>query len=175
MPTIELTTHIQAPQERCFELALSVDLHAVSARQTREEIVGGVRSGVLRLHDTVTFRARHFGVWQTLTSKITELQPYVYFRDDMQQGAFKSMRHAHYFEQEAGKTYMRDVFVFTSPLGILGRVVGALLLKSYMRRFLEQRAAVVKQYAETDAWQSILSANLKPPRKEGLGNCFKVK
>ncbi|MGI4738031.1 MAG: SRPBCC family protein [Janthinobacterium lividum] len=160
MATIEITTRIDAPQERCFYLALSVDLHAVSAQQTKEEIIGGVRSGVLQLHDSVTFRARHFGVWQTLTSKITAFQAPVYFRDVMQRGAFKSMWHEHYFEQDGATTLMRDVFVFTSPLGWLGRLVDALFLKRYMRQFLQQRGIVIKQYAESDAWQSVLAADL---------------
>ena len=160
MAVIEVLTRINAPQARCFYLALSVDLQAVSARQTEEEIVAGVRSGILQLHDSVTFRARHFGVWQTLTSKITALQAPAYFRDEMQQGAFKSMWHAHYFEQEGTATRMRDVFVFTSPLGWLGRVAEALVLKRYLRQFLRQRGIVVKQYAESDAWQAVLPAHL---------------
>jgi ligand-binding SRPBCC domain-containing protein len=160
MAIIEVITRINAPQKRCFYLALSVDLHAVSARQTREEIIAGVRSGVLQLHDSVTFRARHLGVWQTLTSKVTVLQAPGYFRDEMQQGAFKIMWHEHHFEQDGATTLMRDVFVFTSPLGWIGRLVDALVLKRYMRQFLQQRGIVVKQYAESDAWQSVLPAHL---------------
>jgi ligand-binding SRPBCC domain-containing protein len=158
MPIIEVLTRIDAPPARCFHLALSVDLHAVSARQTQEQVVGGVRSGLLRLGDEVTFRARHFGLWQTLTSKITEYEPPGYFCDEMQRGAFKTMRHAHYFEPEGSATVMRDVFEFTSPLGFLGKIADVLVLSAYLRRFLEQRGAVVKYYAETDAWQMVLPA-----------------
>ena len=158
MPSLEVVTRITAPPERCFYLALSVDLHAVSASQTQEQIVGDVRSGLLHLGDSVTFRARHFGMWQTLTSKITEYQAPVYFCDEMQRGAFKTMRHEHHFEQEGAVTIMRDVFEFTSPLGLLGKIVDALVLSAYLQRFLVQRGAVVKNYAETDAWQTVLPA-----------------
>jgi len=158
MPKLEVITHIEAPPARCFYLALSVDLHAVSARQTQEQIVGGVRSGLLHLGDEVTFRARHFGIWQTLTSKITAYEAPDYFCDEMQRGAFKTMRHAHYFESDGAITIMRDVFEFTSPLGVLGKLADALVLSAYLRRFLEQRGAVVKRYAETDAWQTVLPA-----------------
>lgn len=160
MAAIEVITPINAPQARCFYLTLSVDLHAVSAQQTNEKIVAGVRSGVLQLHDAVTFRARHFGIWQTLTSKVTVLQTPVYFRDEMQQGAFKDMWHEHHFEQDGATTFMRDVFVFASPLGWLGKLVDALVLKRYMRHFLRQRGIVLKQYAESDAWQAILPTGL---------------
>ena len=158
MPEVEVITRINAPQARCFYLALSVDLHAVSAQQTQEQVVGGVRSGLLHLGDEVTFRARHFGIWQTLTSKITAYQAPGYFCDEMQRGAFKTMRHEHYFEPEGASTIMRDVFEFTSPLGFLGKIADVLVLSAYLRRFLEQRGAVVKYYAETDAWQTVLPA-----------------
>jgi ligand-binding SRPBCC domain-containing protein len=158
MPEVEVITRINAPQARCFYLALSVDLHAVSAQQTQEQVVGGVRSGLLHLGDEVTFRARHFGIWQTLTSKITAYQASGYFCDEMQRGAFKTMRHEHYFEPEGASTIMRDVFEFTSPLGFLGKIADVLVLSAYLRRFLEQRGAVVKHYAETDAWQTVLPA-----------------
>lgn len=156
MPTIEVLTRIAAPPARCFYLALSVDLHAESARQTREQVVGGVRHGLLSLGDAVTFRARHFGVWQTLASQITEYQAPTYFCDEMQRGAFKTMRHEHHFEPAGSGTLMRDVFAFTSPLGVLGRLVNALVIKNYLRRFLVQRGAVLKQTAEGDGWREFL-------------------
>lgn len=156
MPVINLTTRIHAPPGICFQLALNVDLHAVSTQQTQEKIVAGVRTGVLQLGDSVTFRARHFGIWQTLTSKVTELDAPHYFCDVMQRGAFKRMRHEHYFTAEQGATLMRDVFSFESPLGWLGKLVDALVLKRYLRRFLIKRGQVLQQYAENDAWREVL-------------------
>lgn len=64
MPHIELPTEIQAPPEVCFDLSLDVDLHTQSTG-AREEIVGGVRSGRMKLGDDVPFR---------MTSKITEYE-----------------------------------------------------------------------------------------------------
>lgn len=161
MPSIEVFTRIEAPPARCFYLALSVDLHAVSARQTQEQIIGGVHSGLLQLGDEVTFRARYFGIWQTLTSKITAYEAPGYFCDEMQQGAFKAMRHAHYFEPAGAITVMRDVFEFTSPLGFLGKIADMVVLTAYLRRFLAQRGAVIKAYAETNAWQTVLPAGVE--------------
>lgn len=159
MATIEVVTPIKAAREICFQLALSVDLHTISTRQTHEKIVAGVQSGILQLHDSVTFRARHFGIWQTLTSKITELHSPVYFCDVMQQGAFSWMRHEHHFTENGPVTLMRDVFAFGSPLGWIGKLADVLVLKRYLRHFLQQRAAVVKHYAETGAWRDVLAEN----------------
>ena len=74
----------------------------------------------------------------------------------MQRGAFRYMRHEHYFEAQGTGTLMHDVFEFASPLGGLGQLVDTLVLKRYLRRFLEERAHVVQQYAETDKWREIL-------------------
>jgi hypothetical protein len=43
---------------------------------------------------------------------------------------------------------MKDVFDFTSPLGIFGRVADALFLESYMRRFIIERNDLIKKTAE---------------------------
>ena len=44
---------------------------------------------------------------------------------------------------------MKDVFDYTSPLGILGKIADGLFLKRYMRRLLEDRNQVLKQQAES--------------------------
>ncbi|MGZ3777718.1 MAG: SRPBCC family protein [Mucilaginibacter sp.] len=98
--------------------------------------------------ETVTWRAKHFGIPQTLTSKITEFDRPNYFVDEMVQGAFKSFRHEHHFSASNGKTTMNDVFVFESPFGILGRLCNWLVLTRYMTNLLEERNRVIKEAAE---------------------------
>ncbi|WP_245856884.1 SRPBCC family protein [Mucilaginibacter auburnensis] len=66
-------------------------------------------------------------------------------------GAFKSFRHEHYFTTDGDGTLMRDVFVFESPLGAVGRVFNALVLTKYMTNLLVQRNKVIKQFAEFDS------------------------
>ena len=71
MPTIRVETRIEAPVERCFDLARDVDLHRRSLARTGERAVGGVTTGLLGPGDTVTWEGRHFGVRQRLTARIT--------------------------------------------------------------------------------------------------------
>ena len=73
MPLIRLETYINAPIERCFDLSLSVDLHRHSVAYTHERPVAGVTSGVMKLDDTVTWEAIHFGIKQHLTSKMAHV------------------------------------------------------------------------------------------------------
>lgn len=156
MPIITLTTYIQAPIDRCFNLSRSIDLHTQSMTKTGEKAIAGKTKGLIGLGETVTWRAKHFGIWQTLTSKIVGLDYPTYFCDEMQRGAFKRMRHVHYFRWENDQTTMIDLFEFESPLGILGRLANRLVLTKYMRNLLKDRNETVKQYAETEKWKEVL-------------------
>jgi ligand-binding SRPBCC domain-containing protein len=156
---IELSTRIHAPPERCFDLARSVDLHTHSTAATGERAVGGVVHGLLGPGQQVTWRARHFGVRQTLTSRITAYDRPRHFRDSMVRGAFRRFDHDHYFERAPdGGTVMRDVFDYEAPLGPLGRLVERLLLTRYLRRFLEERNRQVKAVAESEGWTRYVAA-----------------
>jgi ligand-binding SRPBCC domain-containing protein len=157
MSIIILETSINAKPEICYKLSLNVDLHQTSTSKTGEYIVNGIKEGIMKLGDTVTWRAKHFGIWQNLTTKITETKPYSYFVDEMQKGAFSSMRHEHHFISNGHKTIMKDVFIFTSPFGILGKIFNRLVLENYMKAFLIERNKVIKEIAETEKWQQFLS------------------
>lgn len=151
MPVIRLETFIQAPVELCFDLARDVEAHTASTAETGERAVAGVTSGLLGLHDEVTWEAKHLGVRQRLTSRITAMERPRMFVDEMQRGAFKSLRHLHLFEQKEGGTLMIDELTFASPFGPLGRLVDALFLEGYMRRFLMKHNEYIKRVAEERA------------------------
>jgi len=158
MTRIELRTRIRAPRERCFDLARSVELHARSAASTREAAVGGRTRGLLELGDEVSWRARHFGVWQTLTSRITAYERPAFFRDSMVRGAFARLDHEHRFTDEGGGvTVMDDVLEFAAPWGVLGLVAERLLLGRHLQRFLTARNLELKAVAESDAWRRFVS------------------
>jgi ligand-binding SRPBCC domain-containing protein len=150
MPTIKLATSIAAPIDRVFDLARSIDLHTNSTSSTGERAIAGVTSGLIGPSQEVTWRARHFGVWQSLTVRITAFERPTHFADTMLRGAFRSMEHHHYFEPAGSGTTMRDVFSFQSPLGVLGRIADSLFLTRYMKSFLIERNRVIKATAESD-------------------------
>lgn len=134
MPVINLTTSIHAPIGICFDLARSIDLHKRSAAGTDEEAIAGATSGLIGGGETVTWRATHFGIRQQLTSVISAFEYPVYFRDEMVNGVFKSIRHHHRFEMRGDTTIMIDHFEFESPGGIVGRLFNALILIRYLTR-----------------------------------------
>lgn len=158
MPIIILRTEIYAPAERCFDLSRSIDLHQRSTARTHEKAIAGRTSGLIELGETVTWRARHFGVWQQLTSQITAFHRPHSFTDEMVAGIFKRIHHIHIFETAVDKTIMIDEFSFESPAGFLGRFADAVFLKQYLTKFLTERNALIKACAESDEWKNYRSA-----------------
>lgn len=160
---IETITLIHAPLERCFDLARSVEVHLAGNVHWGEKTVAasGVTSGLLDLKQSVTWRAKHFGVWHTLTSEITAVDRPAYFQDTMIRGIFRYMRHDHFFRLlSPGLTEMRDVFCFAAPLPFVGRVAEIAFLGRYMRALLEERNSVIRQIAESEEWGKYLPLNL---------------
>ena len=156
MPCIKIETTIHAPVQRCFDLSRSIDLHQISTIETKERAIAGKTSGLIGLNETVTWQAKHFGITQKLTSKITVFNSPHYFVDEMVKGAFKSFKHEHHFEEINGQTQMKDRFDYTSPLGILGKLFDKLILEKYMFKLLEKRNQVIKEYAESEKWKQVL-------------------
>jgi ligand-binding SRPBCC domain-containing protein len=156
MPKIKLETEINAPQKIVFDLSRSIDLHKISTKETNEETIAGVTSGLIGKNQSVTWRAKHFGIYQNLTSKITEFKFPDYFVDEMEKGIFKRFRHEHIFKEFENKTIMVDVFDYESPLGILGKIADKLFLEKYMKSLLEKRNETIKDFAESDKWRKVL-------------------
>ena len=158
MPRIELRTEIKSRIEICFDLSRSIDLHKISTVHTNEEAVAGITSGLINLHETVTWEATHFLIRQKLTSKITALERPVYFVDEQLNGVFKSIKHEHIFAEDGDKVIMTDVFDFESPAGILGEIFNRIILTNYMKKFLMERNYLIKEFAETGKWKQVLDA-----------------
>jgi ligand-binding SRPBCC domain-containing protein len=150
MRTVTVNTRIAAPPQRCFDLARSVEAHVASAGDTGERAVAGRTSGLLELGDEVTWEARHFGVRQRLTSRITAFDAPHYFQDTMVRGALKSLVHDHHFEPtpDGQATVMRDVLVFAAPGGPIGWLAERLVLAGHLRRFLQRRGEALRKMAQ---------------------------
>jgi ligand-binding SRPBCC domain-containing protein len=156
MPKITIETKIKAAKNIVFDLSRSIDLHKISTQQTNEEAIAGVTSGLIGENEWVTWRAKHFGIYQKLTSKITAFEKPEYFVDEMEKGIFKRFKHEHIFQEIEGQTIMIDIFDYESPLGILGRIADKLFLEKYMKRLLEKRNETIKEFAESERWKEVL-------------------
>jgi len=148
MAIITLKTVINAPVEKCFDLARSIDLHVHSMKSSKEEAVAGKTSGLIDLNESVTWKAWHFGVSFTMTSKITAMERPHHFVDEMTSGPFRKLHHRHIFKGIGAQTEMIDIFEFEAPFGFLGTIAETLILKKYMVNLLRKRNLVIKAQAD---------------------------
>ncbi|GAA1120219.1 hypothetical protein GCM10009670_07550 [Citricoccus alkalitolerans] len=138
--------------EMLFDLSLNIDEHLGSMADSGEQAIDGVTSGQIGLGETVTWRARHFGIWFTMTSQITEHDRPRRFVDEQITGPFRSFRHVPDFSSEVhgsagaglvtagtaqSASTMTDTITVTSPL--FGRLAERLILVPYLRRLIRQR------------------------------------
>jgi ligand-binding SRPBCC domain-containing protein len=151
MYILRVTTSIAAPPDICFDLARSVDAHVQSAVGTNERVVDGRMAGLLELGEEVTWEARHFGITQRLSSKITEFRRPDFFQDRMTKGAFRFLEHDHLFEPNSAGTLMNDILHFQAPLGPLGWLAERIVLAPHLREFLVARGLALKAMAEAAA------------------------
>ncbi len=148
MYRIHLSTIIKANIQTVFDLSRNIDLHQMSTSKTNEKAIAGRTSGLIEQGETVTWKAKHLGVYQTLTTKIISMNKPHHFVDIMQKGTFKSMKHQHIFTQEGKNTIMTDIFEFESPFGMIGKIFNTLFLTNYMKNFLLERNQLIKTVAE---------------------------
>jgi ligand-binding SRPBCC domain-containing protein len=141
---LHLETVVDAPIEVVYDLARDLDLHAASMAHTGERAIAGRRHGRIELGETVTWRARHFGIPWTLTSRIVETDPPHRLVDEQAHGPFAWFRHEHRFETlDDGRTLMTDDWAHASPFGPLGWLADRLVLGRHLRRLLERRNAAI--------------------------------
>lgn len=135
-----LQTDIAATPSAVFDLARDIGAHVASMRGSREQAIAGITVGPVGLGDAVTFRARHLGIWFTMTARVTEMDEPTRFVDEQTRGPFRSFRHEHSFEATPqGGTKMTDTIELASP--IFGVLAERLILVPYLRRLIASRNA----------------------------------
>ncbi len=148
MTTIKITTYYFAPIEKVFDTNRNIDIHQQSASKTKEVAIAGITSGLINKNETVTWKGKHFGVYLTHQSLISEMVFPTYFVDEQLKGQFKSFKHQHFFKQKENYVEVTDVLEYETPFGIFGQLFDKLLLKKHLTNFIIHRNAVLKNLAE---------------------------
>jgi ligand-binding SRPBCC domain-containing protein len=148
MTTLNLDTKINAPIQEVFDLNRNIDVHKLSTAKSKETVIDGISSGLINKNETVTWRGKHFGIYQTHKSLISAMEFPNYFVDEMIEGRFKSFRHEHIFTEENGITIMKDKIQYETPFSIFGRLFDKLVLKKYLIHFIGERNQFIKDLAE---------------------------
>ncbi len=156
MAIFTITTFIKNDIKVVFNLSRSIDLHLISTAKTNEKAIAGVTSGIINLHESVTWEANHLFKKRYFTSKITAYNFPYSFTDEMQKGDLKSFKHQHIFEEKDAGTLMTDIVHLEAPFGVIGKFVLWVFLKNYFKKLLIERNRIIAHYAETTLWQTVL-------------------
>ena len=142
--SFRVETWIAAPPAEVFDAARDVDLHVGSQAGAGERAVGGVTTGLIESGQKVTWRATHFGVPFSMTSRVTELDRPHRFVDEQVRGPFRSFWHEHVFTPTGAGTTMVDTIRFRAPLGPIGSLVERALLGRYLEGLIVERGAFLR-------------------------------
>jgi ligand-binding SRPBCC domain-containing protein len=150
MTTIQIETKIKATIQIVFDINRNIDIHQQSASKTNEVAIAGVTTGLINFNETVTWRGKHFGFYLTHKSRITTMNFYDYFVDEMEEGKFKTFKHEHSFKEKENYVLMTDKLCYQTPFGLLGKIFDYLFLKKHLTQFIIHRNQVLKNIAETN-------------------------
>ncbi len=80
--------------------------------------------------------------WMT---EITHAEAPHYFVDEQRKGPYRFWQHQHHFRAIDGGVEMTDIIHYTNPLGFMGRIANAILVKRKLRQIFEFRFRKVEE------------------------------
>ncbi len=91
----------------------------------------------------IDYRLKLHGVRLNWLTRIDEWEPGVRFVDRQLKGPYRLWHHTHTFEADGEDTLMRDIVRYALPLGPLGEVARAVLVKRDLKRIFDFRQAEI--------------------------------
>lgn len=151
MPTLTATTDLAADVAQVLAVNLDLDVEVAAFRRHAVHPVAGPglrTAGHIDGGERVRWAARLFQVVPVHhTSEIAVLEDghdRARFVDTMVAGAFTAYRHEHTLcRLGPGRTRQLDAMTWTSPLGPLGRLADALVVRRVMAHLLRARNAEI--------------------------------
>ncbi|HVY26846.1 MAG TPA: SRPBCC family protein [Polyangiaceae bacterium] len=99
----------------------------------------------MRRGQFIEYRIGLGGVPMNWLTEISEWQPPERFVDEQLRGPYRYWHHTHEFhEASGGTTLMRDVVEYELPLGPLGRLAHAVLVRRTLQRIFDYRQQAVQ-------------------------------
>jgi ligand-binding SRPBCC domain-containing protein len=157
MPTIHLTSCILAPIDRVFNLSRSTSLHkAVIRKYDGGNLDGGGAEGLMKQGDKIRFQLKLMGAKRTLVTQMEHLEFPAVFNSSLVSGPFKSLHHEHHFKSIANGTLLIDLLEYEPAFGLAGRMADTMIIRSFLKKYLEAKNKLIKQYAEGEKWKVVI-------------------
>jgi ligand-binding SRPBCC domain-containing protein len=157
MPIIHLTSCIHAPVDRVFNLSRSISLHkAVIRKYDHGNIDGGGSEGLMKQGDKIRFQLKLMGARRALVTQMEHLDFPKEFSSALVSGPFKSLHHQHHFKSIDNGTLLIDLLEYEPAFGLAGKMADAMIIRSFLKKYLEAKNKLIKQYAEGEKWKVVI-------------------
>ncbi len=95
----------------------------------------------------IEYRIKWNGISLPWVSRITNWQPGVGFQDVQEKGPYRRWVHTHSFEHNDGGVTMRDRVEYALPLGVVGRIANAIVVRRQLEEIFDYRyRAIVESF-----------------------------
>lgn len=156
MAGIHLTTFIEAPIERVFDLTRNLAVYKYVFNSRQEKFSSPAGTNLLSRGETVSIVAQHLNKERLTMLKVTTLDRPTLLVEEQVKGDLEIYRHEHHFKQIDNGTIVIDLIEFGLPRDFIGRTLGRWYLKNYLEELTRKRNEIVRSYAETEKWRAVL-------------------
>ena len=157
MAKIHVTTFVNAPAKRVYDLSRSVNLFQISSSANFEKYIEGLITGLVNENDTIVYQAKHFSRSRNLTLKIISLNIPHQITIQLLMKGFTSFQHNLYFKAIKNGSFLIDIIEYETSFGLIGKLLDKIFIKNHINKLLLHRNEIIKQYAETSKWTEILT------------------
>lgn len=84
------------------------------------------------------------GIPMKWLTEITQVKPLSYFVDEQRSGPYVIWHHEHFIEAVPGGVRMRDIVTYKPPLGFLGAIANALLIRRQLKQIFDFRRSALE-------------------------------
>ena len=109
----------------------------------------------------IDYRIRWLGLPMRWTSLITAYDPPYKFVDEQLKGPYRYWQHRHEFTPLSDGTVIADRVSYSLPLGPLGRIAQALVVRHQLLGIFNYRQRNVPEYLKARCWQ-LETPNIRP-------------
>ncbi len=95
----------------------------------------------------IDYRLRVMGMpiaWRTVIEAWQPSAPAPHFVDAQHRGPYRAWWHEHHFAADGDRTVMEDRVYYAAPMGPLGRIANAMIIRGQLRRIFGFRAAAIR-------------------------------
>ncbi|MCF7825308.1 MAG: SRPBCC family protein [Candidatus Marinimicrobia bacterium] len=122
------------------------NLKKITPAEMGFDIVSGALPEKMYAGMIVKYRVRPlFGIPTTWVTEITHVQAGKHFVDEQRIGPYKMWHHQHILEQQADGVLMKDIVSYQPPLGFLGAMANAIVIRSQLAKIFEYRTLALEK------------------------------